>query len=147
MILQRPPILALNCVVHTYPVYFNFCEELILLCALLLFMIAFVLFALVCKTPSVWCYCAMTTCVHILSDLIIPYFQVIQVYISWINATVPAPKIQLAWFDRISVPAGKQVNVNFTVVAHSMALWYDDGWEIRPGKWYPVYFLLSIFLY
>ena len=60
--------------------------------------------------------------------------QVVQVYITWLNDTLPAPKRQLAWFDRITVPAGKAITVKFTVTARSMALWLTQGWQISDGE-------------
>ncbi|KAL8575359.1 hypothetical protein ACOMHN_048652 [Nucella lapillus] len=60
--------------------------------------------------------------------------EVIQVYISWRNQTLPAPVRQLGWFDRVAVPAGKGVAVKFTVEARSMALWLTSGWQITAGE-------------
>ncbi|KAK7089741.1 uncharacterized protein [Littorina saxatilis] len=60
--------------------------------------------------------------------------EVVQVYISWLDSSLPAPKRQLAWFDRITIPAGKTVTVKFTVTARSMALWLAQGWQITQGK-------------
>ena len=60
--------------------------------------------------------------------------QVVQVYITWLSGSLPAPKRQLVWFDRVTVPAGKAVTVKFTVAAHSMALWINHGWQITDGE-------------
>ncbi|XP_067673894.1 uncharacterized protein [Haliotis asinina] len=61
--------------------------------------------------------------------------EVIQVYIQWINATQPTPQLQLAWFDRVTIPANRNVTVNFTVSAESMAVWVDNkGWEVDQGE-------------
>ncbi|XP_046577964.1 LOW QUALITY PROTEIN: probable beta-D-xylosidase 7 [Haliotis rubra] len=60
--------------------------------------------------------------------------EVIQVYIQWINATQPTPQLQLAWFDRVTIPANGNVKVNFTVSAESMAVWVDNkGWVVEEG--------------
>ncbi|XP_067674830.1 uncharacterized protein [Haliotis asinina] len=61
--------------------------------------------------------------------------EVIQVYIQWMNATQPTPKLQLAWFDRVTIPANREMNVNFTVSAESMAVWVGNaGWTIEEGQ-------------
>ncbi|KAK7491119.1 hypothetical protein BaRGS_00017683, partial [Batillaria attramentaria] len=56
--------------------------------------------------------------------------EAVQVYISWQNTSLPAPKLQLAWFDRVTIPAGQTRTVEFVVQAKSMALWFDQGWEV-----------------
>ena len=61
-------------------------------------------------------------------------WQVIQVYISWNDKSLPAPKLQLAWFDRVAVKAGKGQRVPFTVAPRSMALWVNQGWTIPSGE-------------
>ncbi|XP_067673888.1 uncharacterized protein [Haliotis asinina] len=61
--------------------------------------------------------------------------EVIQVYIQWMNATQPTPKLQLAWFDRVTIPANREMNVNFTVSVQSMAIWVDStGWAVEEGQ-------------
>ncbi|XP_067673889.1 uncharacterized protein [Haliotis asinina] len=61
--------------------------------------------------------------------------EVIQVYIQWMNATQPTPKLQLAWFDRVTIPATGSVMLNFTVSAESMAIWMDNkGWVVEEGE-------------
>ncbi|KAK7480750.1 hypothetical protein BaRGS_00028011 [Batillaria attramentaria] len=61
--------------------------------------------------------------------------EVIQVYIRWMDDTLPAPRLQLAWFDRVTVAPGQNgdVTVPFEVEARTMALWISDGWRITPG--------------
>ncbi|XP_071112668.1 uncharacterized protein [Haliotis cracherodii] len=61
--------------------------------------------------------------------------EVIQVYIQWMNATQPTPQLQLAWFDRVTIPGNGEVNVNFTVSAESMAVWVENkGWAVEEGE-------------
>ncbi|KAK7108525.1 hypothetical protein V1264_016258 [Littorina saxatilis] len=61
--------------------------------------------------------------------------EVSQVYIAWRNNTVPAPKLQLVWFKRYSLPTGgADIKVDFEVEARSMALWFDDGWHVTEGS-------------
>ncbi|XP_071113290.1 uncharacterized protein [Haliotis cracherodii] len=61
--------------------------------------------------------------------------EVVQVYISWENATVVTPRLQLVDFHRVFIPSAKMVQVNFTVTAEAMAVWVDSsrGWVIEPG--------------
>ncbi|XP_067675250.1 uncharacterized protein [Haliotis asinina] len=60
--------------------------------------------------------------------------EVIQVYISWSNATVTVPQRQLVAFDRVFVPRGEQTRWDFTISAETMAVWTEqDGWVVEPG--------------
>lgn len=68
--------------------------------------------------------------VHVLSTVL----QAVQVYLSWEEQGVPAPKVQLAWFDRLTIPKGGSKTVTFTVEAKTMALWVNNGWKISSGK-------------
>ncbi|ESO88939.1 hypothetical protein LOTGIDRAFT_228908 [Lottia gigantea] len=61
--------------------------------------------------------------------------EVVQVYISWVQTTTPAPQRQLVWFDRVSIAANSQVTFNFTITAEQQALWIDNiGWKVESGK-------------
>ncbi|KAK7108555.1 hypothetical protein V1264_016280 [Littorina saxatilis] len=59
--------------------------------------------------------------------------EVVQVYIGWRDTSLPAPKIQLARFTRVTIEAGQQVIVKLEVEAKIMGLWINDGWFIKPG--------------
>ncbi|XP_067676794.1 uncharacterized protein [Haliotis asinina] len=60
--------------------------------------------------------------------------EVVQVYISWDNASVPVPQRQLVAFERVTIAANAFQVVNITVSAESMAVWVDNsGWVIEPG--------------
>ncbi|KAK7108537.1 uncharacterized protein [Littorina saxatilis] len=60
--------------------------------------------------------------------------EVAQVYISWRNYTTPSPRLQLAWFNRITVPVGgKGITVDFEIDPKTMAVWHSDGWYIEAG--------------
>ncbi|XP_067675251.1 uncharacterized protein [Haliotis asinina] len=60
--------------------------------------------------------------------------EVIQVYISWSNATVTVPQLQLVVFGRLFVPQGVQTQWDFTISAETMAVWTEqDGWVVEPG--------------
>ncbi|KAK7108591.1 hypothetical protein V1264_016300 [Littorina saxatilis] len=60
--------------------------------------------------------------------------EAVQVYMSWEEQGVPAPKVQLAWFDRLTIPKGGSKTVTFTVEAKTMALWVNNGWKISQGR-------------
>ncbi|KAK7088568.1 uncharacterized protein [Littorina saxatilis] len=59
--------------------------------------------------------------------------EVVQVYIDWKNSSLPAPRLQLVWFDRVTIPGGLNATVSFAVKASSMALWMDNKWTIPAG--------------
>lgn len=60
--------------------------------------------------------------------------EVEQVYISWNDTTLQAPRLQLAWFDRVAIPAGHDMTLTFTVDPQSMAIWMETtGWTIYSG--------------
>ena len=63
--------------------------------------------------------------------------QVVQVYMSWENATVPVPQRTLVAFDRIHVAAGQTGHMTSTILAHQMAVWKNDqeGFVVEPGKY------------
>ncbi|KAK7108560.1 uncharacterized protein [Littorina saxatilis] len=59
--------------------------------------------------------------------------EVAQIYIRWTDTSLPAPKIQLAWFKRVTIAANEQVQLSFEVEARTMAVWINDGWHIKSG--------------
>ncbi|XP_067675255.1 uncharacterized protein [Haliotis asinina] len=60
--------------------------------------------------------------------------EVIQVYISWSNATFTVPQRQLVAFGRVFVPRGEETRWDFTISAETMAVWTEqDGWVVEPG--------------
>ncbi|XP_046550180.1 probable beta-D-xylosidase 2 [Haliotis rubra] len=60
--------------------------------------------------------------------------EVIQVYISWSNATVTVPQLQLVAFGRVFAPQGVQTQWDFTISAETMAVWTEqDGFVVEPG--------------
>ncbi|XP_046550191.1 probable beta-D-xylosidase 2 [Haliotis rubra] len=64
--------------------------------------------------------------------------EVVQVYISWSNATVEVPQLQLVAFDRVFAPQGVQTQWDFAISAESMAVWTDKkGWVVEPGELFP----------
>ncbi|XP_050401329.2 uncharacterized protein LOC126818152 [Patella vulgata] len=63
--------------------------------------------------------------------------EVIQVYITWQNSTVPTPKIQLANFTRIFGFKQESGTFPFRITPESMAVWVDStvGWKVEPGTY------------
>jgi hypothetical protein len=61
--------------------------------------------------------------------------QVVQVYLSWGNVTVPVPQLQLVGFQRVSLNSGHSVKCVFTITAEQMGVWQDDvtGFDIPLG--------------
>ena len=61
--------------------------------------------------------------------------QVVQVYMSWSNVSVPVPKLQLVGFQRVSLNNGNTVKCVFTITAKQMAIWVDDnkGFDVPLG--------------
>ena len=61
--------------------------------------------------------------------------QVVQVYVSWSNHSVPVPKLQLVGFKRVRIAAGQTTALMFTVVPEQLRVWMDDttGWGHLAG--------------
>ncbi|KAH9492173.1 putative beta-D-xylosidase 7 [Bulinus truncatus] len=59
--------------------------------------------------------------------------EVVQCYISWQNQSLPVPQRQLAYFNRVHVKAGVQVQLVFTVTWESWTFWDNDQWVIQAG--------------
>ncbi|XP_064609261.1 periplasmic beta-glucosidase-like [Liolophura sinensis] len=61
--------------------------------------------------------------------------EVVQIYVSWQNPTVPTPALQLVSFGRLTVPQGEQLLYEFTVAADQIGVWHDDrGWVVENGQ-------------
>ncbi|XP_077989175.1 uncharacterized protein LOC144443528 [Glandiceps talaboti] len=63
--------------------------------------------------------------------------EVIQLYISWNDASIPVPQQQLVGFNRTEMQPNQSISVSFTIVPHVMAV-YTTQWVIEPGI-YTVY--------
>ncbi|XP_077869988.1 uncharacterized protein LOC100375243 [Saccoglossus kowalevskii] len=63
--------------------------------------------------------------------------EVTQVYMSWNNASVVVPKLQLVAFKRFYLETNGVTEVHFTIAPRMMAV-YTDQWVIEPGV-YTVY--------
>lgn len=72
--------------------------------------------------------------VHITHVLIFPslFSKVTQVYIKWMNASVPTPKLQLVGFNRTEIKSKGSVSLTFTIEARMMAV-YKDQLVVEPG--------------
>ncbi|XP_065845653.1 uncharacterized protein [Oscarella lobularis] len=57
--------------------------------------------------------------------------EVVQVYIHWANESIPAPRMQLVGFERVSIGSEGRKEVNFTVTPQQMAVWTTE-WTIEP---------------
>jgi beta-glucosidase len=53
--------------------------------------------------------------------------EIVQFYLSDLEATVPVPQHNLIGFERVSLPAGASKRVTFTITPEMMALFDDDG--------------------
>ncbi|KAG8451444.1 hypothetical protein GDO86_003597 [Hymenochirus boettgeri] len=59
--------------------------------------------------------------------------EVVQVYMSWSDASVPVPDRQLVGTERVNVPVGNSVKVSFSVLPMQRAVW-TDLWMLEPGN-------------
>ncbi len=66
-------------------------------------------------------------------------FQVIQVYVSWLNARIPSlPRLQLVDFRRVHIPVNKTVTEQFVIERHKFMVWVDKhtGYAALPSRCY-----------
>ena len=68
--------------------------------------------------------------------------QVIQVYVTWMNKTLPSPNIQLIAFNRYFVLRGETVVGSFKVPLGRLAVWNDSpaGFTILKGNFVFVFY-------
>ncbi|ELU08656.1 hypothetical protein CAPTEDRAFT_228276 [Capitella teleta] len=62
--------------------------------------------------------------------------EVTQVYMSWMEATVPVPRWTLVGFKRHRHTVNQSSSLSFVVSAEQMAVWVDEatGFQVQPGK-------------
>ncbi|XP_029658372.1 probable beta-D-xylosidase 6 [Octopus sinensis] len=61
--------------------------------------------------------------------------EVTQIYICWLNSSVPMPKLQLAGFSRNFIPVKKQIEINFIIEPDQMAVWDSKrGFVVEEGE-------------
>lgn len=61
--------------------------------------------------------------------------EVIQVYISWLNATVPTPRYQLVNFTRVSIGQSKTISLTVSITSMSVAVYVEGkGFVVEPGN-------------
>ena len=59
-----------------------------------------------------------------------------QVYISWRNASVPVPQVQLSGLKRGAIKAGTKQTFRFTLTAETFQVWMSDvGFVVESGKY------------
>ena len=55
-------------------------------------------------------------------------------YITWPQAGVVVPKIQLVGFDRVNIAVAETKTVKFTISPEQMQVWIDEiGFQIMTG--------------
>ncbi|BFZ18972.1 hypothetical protein BsWGS_22010 [Bradybaena similaris] len=59
--------------------------------------------------------------------------EVIQCYIQWQNKSLPVPKIQLVYFNRVSIQAHAQQNLTFQVSWENWSYWNNGAWAVQTG--------------
>jgi beta-glucosidase len=61
--------------------------------------------------------------------------EVCQAYLSLLDATVPAPIVQLVGFERVSLGVGQSTTVSMSIDYEQMSVYLDDGTQvIQPGS-------------
>ncbi|CAI9716957.1 probable beta-D-xylosidase 5 [Octopus vulgaris] len=61
--------------------------------------------------------------------------EVTQIYICWLNSSVPMPKLQLAGFSRNFIPVKKQIEIDFIIEPDQMAVWDSKrGFVVEEGE-------------
>jgi beta-glucosidase len=62
--------------------------------------------------------------------------EVIQLYASFPDATVPRPRIALKGFMRIRIAAGDTAKLGLIIRAEDVAYWstQDHAWKLEPGR-------------
>ncbi len=62
--------------------------------------------------------------------------EIVQLYLSPIDITLPLKPIQLKGFERVSLQAGETKEVTFTISPRLLAHYREDGkWEVTPGNY------------
>ncbi|KAM4700600.1 uncharacterized protein O3C94_001691 isoform 2-T2 [Discoglossus pictus] len=59
--------------------------------------------------------------------------EVVQLYMSWSEASVPVPGWQLVGTQRVSIPVGNTMKIYFSVLPQQRAVWTDQ-WMLEPGN-------------
>ena len=61
-------------------------------------------------------------------------FKVVQVYLTWDNASEPMPQRTLVGFDRYFIQKDNSAQFKFLIKAEQMAIWTDAGWVVEAGE-------------
>ncbi|XP_077337831.1 uncharacterized protein LOC143982734 [Lithobates pipiens] len=59
--------------------------------------------------------------------------EVVQVYMSWLTASVPVPRWQLVGVQRLTIPVDSSVKVSIKVLPRQRAVW-SSNWILEPGE-------------
>ena len=60
----------------------------------------------------------------------------VQVYVSWRNASVPVPQVQLSGLKRGAIMAGTKQTFRFTLTTETFQVWMSDvGFVVESGKY------------
>jgi beta-glucosidase len=61
--------------------------------------------------------------------------EVVQLYVRHLRSAVPRPRMELKGFDRVTIPPGESVTVEFPLTAQSLAFWDGgmDRWVVEEG--------------
>ena len=72
-----------------------------------------------------------------LLSIVSTFSQVVQVYMSFTNTSVPIPERQLVGFSRESLAKGEDRSVSFDISGEQMSVWMSDstGWGILTGRY------------
>ena len=67
--------------------------------------------------------------------LVSSVIQVVQIYMSWTNASVPVPKLQLCGFQRQLLKVKDTAAFSFVVTPEQMAVWISnaEGFRVELG--------------
>ena len=70
-------------------------------------------------------------------------WQVVQVYLSWVESAIPVPRWTLVGFQRVTVALSATHQLSFTITARQMSAWIDDstGFDVQKGNLTPVHLL------
>ena len=60
--------------------------------------------------------------------------EVLQLYVSDLDASVPRPPKELKAFAKVALEPGETKTVQFALDARAFSFWGDDGWTSEPGE-------------
>lgn len=60
--------------------------------------------------------------------------EVVQLYVSDVESSLPRPPRELKAFDKISLEPGETRNVRFVLATRAFQFWGSGGWTLEPGE-------------